>query len=80
VVDVVAGRGAVEVLVVGFAVAELEVVVVAAALGSVAYAAQMRDEEKLWCCIRYAMGAARDVEAKIKAETPLRACIAAILN
>ena len=80
---VVLGRAALDVVVVGALVAVVLVVAVlagvavvdAAALGAVAYAAQMREDEKLrnW-------GAARDVEAVQRAEKPLRAGVAAILD
>lgn len=84
VVVVVAGFAALDVVVVapedaGFA-AELEVLVVAAALGVVAYAAQMRDEEKLQCCIRCGSCAALGEEAVRRADMPLRARIAAIMR
>ena len=68
---VVAGLAAVEVLVV-------PVVLVAAGLGSVAYAAKMRDEVKPRCCIRLAI--VLDDEAESRAETPLRAGVAAIVT
>ena len=54
--------------------------VVAAALGAVAYAAQTLEEEKLRWAIRYENGTTLDVEAEKRAETPLWACVAAILN
>jgi Flp pilus assembly protein TadB len=72
-VVVVAGLAAVEVLVV-------LVVLVAAGLGAVAYAAKMRDEEKLRCCIRLAIDGTLDDEAEIRAETPLRAGVAAMVD
>jgi len=83
-VVVVAGFAALDVVVVvpedaGFA-AELEVLVVAAALGVVAYAAQMRDEEKLRCCIRCGSCITLSEEAVRRADMPLRAGIAAIMR
>ena len=72
-VAVVVGLAAVEVPVV-------LVVLVAAGLGAVAYAAKMRDEEKLRCCIRLAIDGVLDDEAEIRAETPLRAGAAAIVT
>jgi len=48
----------VEVEVAGFVA--VEVVVAVVALGAVAYAAQMREDEKLRCADRYAIGAALD--------------------
>ena len=67
----------VEVLVdAGFAAVE----VAAAAFGAVAYAARRVEAEKLRCGVRYAIGAALDDEAARRAEKPLRAGTAAIMN
>lgn len=82
-VAVVAGFGAVDVVVVGFAAVEVPVVLVvlvAAGLGAVACAAKMWDEEKLRCCIRLAIGVVLDDEAESRADTPLRAGVAAIVT
>lgn len=76
----VVGFDAVDVEVAGFAAVEVLVVVAAAALGAVAYAAQMRDEEKLRFCVRLAIDDALDDEAEKRAERPLRAGVAAIIE
>jgi hypothetical protein len=80
-----AGLGAAEgeVEVAGFAVVVvLDVEVVAAAFGVLPggiHAVRAVEEEKLWCCIRYARGADLEDEAEMRAETPLRAVFDAIV-
>jgi hypothetical protein len=59
----------------------LDVDVVAAAFGVLPagiHAVRAAEEEKLWCCIRYARGADLEDEAERRAETPLRAVFDAI--
>ena len=78
--DVVAGRGAVDVALAGFAAEVVVVVDVATVLGAgVAYAARMQDEEKLRCDVRYADVDALEAEAENRVTTPLRAGAIAIL-
>lgn len=79
--DEVAGLGAVDTVVAGFAAGIVPVVVeVAAALGAgVAYAAQMRDEEKLRWDVLYVSGDALGAETESRAATPLCAGVAAIM-
>jgi hypothetical protein len=72
---VVEGLEVVDVVVEGFAAV---VDVVAAALGAVAYAAWIGDEEKLRC-VPHATGTPLDDEAERRAEKPLRNGVAAIL-
>jgi hypothetical protein len=79
-VVVVAGFDTVEELAVPVGFAVVLVVLAAAARDAVAYAAQMRDDEKLRCESWYANGAALDEEADRRAETLLQAGIAAILD
>jgi hypothetical protein len=79
-VDVVAGLGAVAVEVGGLVAVEVLVVVVGAGLGVVAYAAKMRDEEKLRCCIRVPIVEVLGDEADSRTATPLRVGVAAIVD